>query len=301
MRERDLIDNKINLNISNQDFLKLAHSFMFDLTKMSLKIISFLSPALAARLSWKLFSTPRLKKSPRQSFLKLAQVEYLDHKGHKISTYIHNPQGSETILLVHGWEGQASDFNSLLLSLLDHRFKVISFDAPAHGLSEKKRTHAIDFSQIIQALAKKHGNFKAIISHSMGGFASSHALAHSPEAISEKLITIGAPNKLTTIIHNFISFMELGYQTELELLKYIEKRFKLRTDQASTAQYAQMAAKTQKLFVHDEYDRQVPIERLDELLEFNPTAKTLKTYSLGHNRILRDSSTIKKIVDFLNS
>ena len=300
MKERDIIDNKINLNISNKDLMKVVQTFLFDFIKFSLKTLSYVSPALAAKLAWRIFSTPKLKRYPRQSFLKLAQVEYLDHQGHKISTYIHNPKGSETILLVHGWEGQASDFNSLLLSLLDHRFKVISFDAPAHGLSEKKYTHAVDYSQIIQALSKKHGTFKAIISHSMGGFASSHALAHSQTRISEKLVTIGAPNKLTTIIHNFISFMDLGYQTELELLKLIERKFQLKTDQASTAQYSQMAVQTKKLFVHDEYDRQVPIERLDELLELNPDSEVLKTYSLGHNRILRDSSTIEKIVDFIH-
>ena len=301
MKERDISDNKIKTELSLNDFLQLLELSYFELIKKGLKALSLFSPKLTARIAWKFFTTPRLKRKPSQSFLEQMSIEEIDYQGHKVTTYIHNPHGSNSILLVHGWEGQASDFVALLLSLLDHRFKVISFDSPAHGLSHGKSVNAVDYSQIIQELTKKHGPFEAIVGHSMGAFASTHALAHSPEHIANKLVTIGAPNKLTTIIHKFIKAMDLSYEVEIELFKLIEKNFHLKVENSSTGHYSSMATNTQKLFIHDEYDRQVPIERLDELIELNPDAQIHRTYTLGHSRILKDNYTIEKIIDFIKS
>lgn len=301
MNDRDIIDNKISLNISSKDFYQFINISFFQLTKLTLKTIAFFSPQIAAKLAWKIFTTPRQKRKPRQSFIESMSIEQVNYQGHNINTYIQNSKESRAILLVHGWEGQASNFVALLLSLLDHRYKVISFDSPAHGLSQGKSVNAVDYSNIIQKLAQKHGPFEAIIGHSMGGFASAHALAHSPSHIADKLITIGAPNKLSTIIHNFIKFMDLSFEVEMELLKFVRKQFDLNIEQASTAEYSKIASSTKKLYIHDEYDREVPIERLSEMLDLNPDAQVHRTYALGHSRILKDSQTIEKIVDFINS
>ena len=94
--------------------------------------------------------------------------------------------------------------------------------------------------------------------------------------------------------------MELDYEVENELLKFIEKKFGINALESSTAIYSRMAAGTKKYFIHDEYDRQVPIERLFEMVEHNPDATIHRTYSLGHTRILRDTSTHQKIIDFIN-
>jgi esterase/lipase len=301
MKERDIIDNKIKTELSLKDFSQLLERSYFGLVKKSLKILSIISPKATARVAWKIFTTPRLKRKPDPNFLKLGFSDAIEYQGYKIKTYIQNPHESNSILLVHGWEGQASDFVALLLSLLDHRFKVISFDSPAHGLSQGKSANAIDYSSIIQKLAKKHGPFEAIIGHSLGAFASSHALAHAHEHLANKLVTIGAPNKLTTIIHNFIKIFELSNEVELELIKLIENRFNFKVNSSSTAAYSLMATNTQKLFIHDEYDKQVTIDGLDEMSSLNPVAQVHRTYTLGHSRILKDNYTINKIIDFIKS
>ena len=44
-------------------------------------------------------------------------------------------RGERAVLLLHGWQGRASQFAPLVRELVAEGFRVTSFDAPAHGAS----------------------------------------------------------------------------------------------------------------------------------------------------------------------
>src|SRR5262249_10337057 len=49
------------------------------------------------------------------------------------------------VLLVHGWGGHAGRLSAFVAPLLDAGFGVVSFDAPAHGISEGRFATLPDF------------------------------------------------------------------------------------------------------------------------------------------------------------
>ena len=53
------------------------------------------------------------------------------------------------------------------------------------------------------------------------------------------------------------------------------------------------------LFVHDGGDAEVPFENTLRLSARMPGARLIKTYGLGHYRLLRDPGVVRAIVDFV--
>ena len=48
-------------------------------------------------------------------------------------------------MLSHGWDGRASQFSVLARDLIAEGYRVVSFDAPAHGASAGRRTYLVDW------------------------------------------------------------------------------------------------------------------------------------------------------------
>jgi pimeloyl-ACP methyl ester carboxylesterase len=53
------------------------------------------------------------------------------------------------------------------------------------------------------------------------------------------------------------------------------------------------------LVVHDENDREVPIACGEAIARAWPGAELVRTRGLGHQRILRDAATLKRVVRFV--
>ena len=53
------------------------------------------------------------------------------------------------------------------------------------------------------------------------------------------------------------------------------------------------------LFVHDVDDAQVPFEHALRLSAAMPQARLLRTWGLGHNRVLKDAATVAAITHFI--
>ena len=75
--------------------------------------------------------------------------------------------------LVHGWGGNGSQLAAFVRPLLAEGFRVVLFDAPAHGDSEPGpagpgRTHGVEFGKALDAVFAKFGPAEAVIAHSLG-------------------------------------------------------------------------------------------------------------------------------------
>ena len=75
------------------------------------------------------------------------------------------PGNYRKVLIIHGWEGRATNFESIIKELINKRFDVTSFDAPSHGSSAKSNTMK-DFGEFVQHLLKTT-NFDYVITHSL--------------------------------------------------------------------------------------------------------------------------------------
>ena len=298
MNERDITNNRISTTVRFKDFYLWAMPDMLGLIKAGVNALGTVSPQLASPVLFKLFCTPRRMKSRNKGIFSHAEISIVKADGEKIWTYKFG-NSDKRILLVHGWEGQANDFHKIITKLVDEGFEVIAFDGPAHGKSSGKQTHAIQFGEVIKDLSDKFGGFQSIIGHSFGGFASSRAIAIFPELGVENLITIGTPNALNNILGYFTGMFGLNDKVKQAYFDYVETRLGINVHETSTGNFMK-DTDARVLVIHDEYDPQVSIRTLDGLLKDAPNiSKTLVTYGLGHNRILRDDHVADSISEFL--
>ena len=72
------------------------------------------------------------------------------------------------VLLLHGWEGQASDLAAFPQPLLDKGFGVLALHLPAHGESAGQQTSIPQSARALRAVGEALGPLHAVIAHSIG-------------------------------------------------------------------------------------------------------------------------------------
>ncbi|MEN8138577.1 MAG: alpha/beta hydrolase [Bacteroidota bacterium] len=256
-----------------------------------------ISPKLALKFGLALFYKPiRFQRPERENKIYyLATLDNLLLKGRKIRTFSWK-KGEKKILLVHGWSGRGTQMNKLVESLLANNFSVYSFDAPAHGESEGKRTHMYEFVDAILEMEKKVGKFDLIIGHSMGGIAALNAVNKGVDA--PKVVIIGTPNLIENVITDFC--MNINFSDKMiPLIKdYIETRYDERITSVS-GEVVGEKIDIPILIIHDENDIDVQYSEAETMNNKIAKSELFSTKNLGHRRILADDNVIREIIDFI--
>ena len=115
----------------------MSKGLAVNLVRTKFKVLSKLSKKKAAEQAFDLFVTPqsRVRKSP-SIIIKKAEQLSLDHLGLKTYGYRWNhKQGQQKVLILHGHESSAVNFDHFVLPLAKKGYEVVAFDAPAHGKS----------------------------------------------------------------------------------------------------------------------------------------------------------------------
>jgi pimeloyl-ACP methyl ester carboxylesterase len=82
-----------------------------------------------------------------------------------------------TVLLIHGWEGQASDLGAITLALLAAGHRVVAVDLPAHGRSAGTSTSIPASARALIQAAPALGPLHAVVAHSVGSAVAITAMA----------------------------------------------------------------------------------------------------------------------------
>jgi len=262
-----------------------------------LNILSYINLENAKSKAYQLFSHPRkgrlnIKNLPKT--LQSATLETLKYKDENFQTYIW--QGNQdVILLVHGWESNASRWKKLLPHLKQSGKTIVAIDAPAHGLSDGKEFNAPHYAEFINVLAQQHQP-KIIIGHSIGGAAITFYLNKYKNPAVEKVILLGAPSDFKIINDNFIKLLSLNNKIKSQLEHYYLEKFNIHLADFSGHQFAKNFA--QKAFIsHDSSDDVVLIAEGRKYASTWKDATYVETSGLGHS--MHDPDLYQKIVDFI--
>lgn len=256
----------------------------------------------AGKLASNLWFKPRKFAASDSEIIVLNQAEQSSYclGKDKVINYYRWGSSDETILLVHGWEGRASQFYQYVLSLIQAGYSVVAFDAPGHGLSQGRDSDILEFHQIMTHLQDIFGQFSALIAHSFGAICATYSINNGIN--TDKIITISTPSHFKGLVYKFQAILGLTDKVTNELCKNIEARFNhLGTNiwqEFSTYVNARNAT-TKALIIHDKNDKEVPYEESVLIHDNWPLSKLILTEGLGHKRILKDSATIDEVVRFL--
>jgi len=275
----------------------------------SVRAVAALSPRWGATVAMPLFGTvarPRpehpddepLMWSARRRTVRIAGV---DRRGVDVDTYEWGA-GARTAVLSHGWNGRASQFSPLARELIAAGYRVVAFDAPAHGSSGGRRTYLVDWLDVFAALQERHGSFDAMIGHSFGGLATLVGVAGGTDAA--RVVTIAAPADADLLLSQFQGM--LGYSDLVSAR--MRERFASRYFPGEPDPFAWLSsvrrplpAAVPLLVAHDEGDRMVPFAEAGRIASANPGAQLLATTGLGHNRILAADIVLDAVLEHLES
>ena len=121
--------------------MKLAQRLAIGYIRTKLKLLSAISKKKAARLAFDLFRTPiRKKKKPLPKIFAEAQNLQMRVHNMTIKGWRWN-QSEKKILIVHGFESSAINFDRYIRPLMNKGYEILAFDAPAHGHSSGKNDY----------------------------------------------------------------------------------------------------------------------------------------------------------------
>lgn len=265
-----------------------------------LPAVERVSPRVAGDLAYRLFfsTRPRMTVGPADA----ATHDAADRGSIRIreavvTTYAWGT-GPRTVLLLHGWRGRASQFAPLVRELVAEGFRVLAFDAPAHGSSGGRGADIRDWVAAAEELERTDGPFAAIVGHSFGGLAAL-TVARTTGTVPAVAVIAGAAAP-EAFLAPFVHDLRVGSATANRLRARFHRRLGL-TAAAITAGYDAAAhplpACTALLVVHDRGDRRMPD---DDALRLHAAhrgrSRLLRTDGAGHTRILAADSTLDAVV-----
>jgi len=259
-------------------------------------VSSRLLPDMAQRHAERLFTSP-----PRFAGRQLPPVdsrrEVVIAGRHAVVVWHAGPASASAVLLVHGWGGRGAQMGSFVAPLLAAGHRVVWFDQPGHGESGHGPVALPDFVRAVEAVVATHGPFAAAIGHSLGAAALGVALRRGVRL--GRAVFVSPPSSMREHARNFARLLGITPRVRDAMRRRLEARYGVTfadMDRVEELEQLQLPA----LFVHDSDDEQVPFEHTLRLSARMPDARLIKTYGLGHYRLLRDHAVVRAVVDFIH-
>lgn len=276
---------------------KLCYLFLAKSLGLYLNLLSFVYPKKASQLAYAFFSEPRtgkLSKDKLPEVLKETHTESFKNGEHTFQSYTW--QGNDvTILLVHGWESNASRWENFIPYLKKSGCTIVAIDAPAHGLSSGKEFSIPKYAEFIHIAVKK---FKPqyIIGHSIGGKTCLYYHYAYPDDAVQKMVILGAPSDFQVILQNYIAMLSLNAKITKTLEDHYLDSYKQKIEDFSGRKFASTFS-IKGLIAHDSDDDVVSINEGKKIAEAWKTAQFIETKGLGHS--MHDDTLYQNIYQFL--
>ncbi|MBC7934947.1 MAG: alpha/beta hydrolase [Rhizobacter sp.] len=276
---------------------KLAISYL----KNKLTLLTHISKRRGGKEAFRLFCTPLVKYKGKKAeiFNNGKQHEFV-LGGKTIRGYECNPGGDKTILILHGFSSTCHKFDKYATALIEKNYRVLAFDAPAHGFSDGKTINALEYSHMIQKVVELYGPVDAYMGHSFGGIAVSLALEHIPHNENTKVILIAPATETSSAVEGALKFLNV---TNPAIKKALNDHIYNVGGQPTEWYSIRRAIKNIRasvLWIHDHDDDVTPMaDALKVKEDANANVAFILTNGLGHQKIYKDALVKKAILDFL--
>jgi len=262
------------------------------------KWLGTLSPALGARAGVRVFYKPRRFPTPNweKAAAEASHPARLGWKnGQQLAARTWGSDGP-TVLLVHGWEGRATQLGKIAVALSVRGYRVVAFDGPAHGQPQQERTTLVEFADAVKRAVDQFGPIDAIVGHSFGAAAS--CIAVQKGAAVKRLVLISCPFSIRNVVSRFAQFLSIPDRAHEKMYPIMER---LHACSEHDLSFVTIGPELQLpcLLIHDTDDKYVPLSDGHAVAERIAGAKLVETSGLGHLRILQDGSVVARVCGYL--
>lgn len=218
---------------------------------------------------------------------------------YKIACYRWNTEASTKVLMIHGFESAAGNFQHFVKPLVAKGYQVIAFDAQAHGKSDGRTITLPEFEANIHAVYHQYGPFQSYIAHSFGGLALMHFCEKLAAAFSPNIVLIAPATESVSAINRFFRILQLNNRIRKQFDELVEAKAGVPTENLSIKR-AVAHISFPILWFHDREDPITPFCDVQKVQnEGHENIKFVITEGLGHRKIYRDARVVQQIVEFV--
>ena len=203
-----------------------------------------------------------------------------------------------TVLLVHGWNGRATQLGGFVKPLVERGYRVVAFDSLGHGDSDGNASSLPELANCIRQVVDELGGVYGIVAHSLGGAATTFALAYGMQA--ERLVFVSPPADPREFLKIFGSALGINDEVRARVKRRVERRLGVPMEEMQVLALAP-SMRLPLLVIHDEQDKEVPVDVGRSIAAAWPGAELIVTEGLGHQRILRDEEVENSAVSFIDA
>lgn len=269
--------------------------------RRTLRLTHLIAPPLAEVGAAAMFGTPgrrarvwSIERDP------LAQAEVRRHRvgRHQVHSY-HWGDGARPVLLVHGWQARASRWAPLAAALTARGLSPIAFDAPGHGESTGHGTDVPSLGALVQHLADQTGPLDALVAHSFGALAATHALRQG--VVADRYVALAPVSDPEHLLETFATWLDLTPRVVAGVRRRIDRSQPVDDPWRTLAvDRGPLDPTLPVLVIHDEEDQVVPVAHGRRLLAAHADhGQMLTTHGLDHQRMLTEPRVIDAVVDFV--
>jgi len=257
------------------------------------------TPDTAARLAERLYLTPPRYPVPlaERRFLDAAhRFTFTTERGKPVVAWSWGD--GPTVFFMHGWGGRGGQFYHFVEPLVRAGFSVVAIDAPGHGDTPGDHSSLVDFCEVLSQAVDKFGPAHAVIAHSLGAAATVWCLKEGLKA--NRVVLIAPPNSPGEYTKSFAAYLGVSDKTRLAMEKRLERRYHIAWQDLQIVKFAKQMT-TKSLIIHDQNDREVPLESSRRIAEEWQGSELLETHDLGHTRLLSDPRVVHRSVSFIEN
>ena len=262
--------------------------------RTAFRTVGAVAPAVAARWAETLFCTPPPRRDGDEAFIATGARFSITSQGQQLAGWAWG--SGPTVVLVHGWGSRASRLSALAAGLVEAGFRVVAYDAPAHGESTGRFASLPEFARALADVAEAIGPVHGLVGHSLGGAAVAMAMRHGLGA--RRVVLIAPPADVRIFSDLFARSLAIPPSVQQTMHRNLERRLQIVWDDLHIPTVVRELPAA-ALVIHDRDDADVPIAHGEEIVGAWTGSRLERTSGLGHRALLRDPAVIARSVEFL--
>ncbi|MBA4138879.1 MAG: hypothetical protein C0518_16360 [Opitutus sp.] len=205
--------------------------------------------------------------------------------------------GAPLVGFVHGWEGHGAQLGAFAAPLVAAGFRVLTFDAPAHGESPGDEAHVPLLARVLPEIEQEVGRFHALLGHSMGAAAA--AMSTTLGVAPRGLVLLAPPMSMRERVERVAGRMQLEGELREAFFRVVERRTAATFEDVDLRRVAERAP-CPLLVLHDPDDGDTSFVEAEKIVAVWRGARLVPCPGRGHYRILATPDIVRQAVEFIS-
>ncbi len=281
--------------------MKITQKIALTYIRSKFQVLAAVSAVKAAKSAFTLFCTPyqQSKKTPSAIFNTAEAIEF-QLQNNTVRGFRWNSSSQKTVLILHGFSSCVYNFDRYISIFVKKGYRVLAFDAPAHGRSSGKTVNAVLYKEMIVTVNTLYGPVNSYLAHSFGGIAISLAMEEIPHDETVNIALVAPATETVTAVNHAFDMLRLKNAKVRAGFDDIIYRLSGHETAWFSIRRAAKNIRASILWIHDEEDDVTPVTDAKKVQDDNlPNIKFVLTKGLGHQKIYRDGTVRNMIADFL--